>query len=492
MKEYGGLAEAIIRCVGGAENILHVTNCMTRVRLEVSDQNLVDKEKIKAQKGVLGLLIDAQVQVIVGPAVAQKTATKISEILSETGKGVSNGTIGSDAQESKSNKELAKEIAAKNKQMIKSKQKESKMKTLLKTVSNIFIPLSPAFIGSGLIASIRSVVSACITNGILTESALLTQCTTMLKVIQAGVLSYLVIYVGVLAAKQFKTDLGLGGAVGATVLLTGVSAENPIMNIFTGEALKSGQGGVIGVIIAVWIMSKIHKKLNEIMPESISLVVTSFLTLVSSGLVSILVIMPIAGLVSDGILIIVTKLLEIGGVVAGFILAGIWLPMVMMGLHHFMTPIHIELINQTGVTVLLPILAMAGAGQVGAALAIWAKCRKNKPLIGIVKGGLPAGILGIGEPLIYGVTLPLGKPFITACLGAGAGGAFVASFGNIGATSQAVSGILMIPLIADNRGLIYAAGILIAYAVGFVITYFFGIPESAQKEAHDLEDLEVV
>ena len=88
MKEYGGLAEAIIRCVGGAENILHVTNCMTRVRLEVSDQNLVDKEKIKAQKGVLGLLIDAQVQVIVGPAVAQKTATKISEILSETGKGV--------------------------------------------------------------------------------------------------------------------------------------------------------------------------------------------------------------------------------------------------------------------------------------------------------------------------------------------------------------------------------------------------------------------
>ncbi len=67
-------------------------------------------------------------------------------------------------------------------------------------------------------------------------------------------------------------------------------------------------------------------------------------------------------------------------------------------------------------TVLLPILAQAGAGQVGAALAIWLKCRKNKPLVGIVKGGLPSGILGIGEPLIYGVTLPLGKPFLTACL----------------------------------------------------------------------------
>lgn len=221
------------------------------------------------------------------------------------------------------------------------------------------------------------------------------------------------------------------------------------------------------------------------------MVVTSFLTLVCSGLVSILLVMPIAGLVSDGILIIVTKLLEIGGVVAGFILAGIWLPMVMLGLHHFMTPIHIELINQTGVTVLLPILAMSGAGQVGAAFAIWARCRKNKSLIGIVKGGLPAGILGIGEPLIYGVTLPLGKPFITACLGAGTAGAFLASIGNIGATSQAVSGILMIPLIADNKGLIYAAAILIAYAAGFVFTYLFGIPESAKKETHNLEDLNV-
>lgn len=479
MKDYGSLAEAIIRLSGGAENILHVTNCMTRVRLEVADQGKVDQAGIKALKGVLGLLMDAQVQVIVGPSVASKVAGEVKQLLAGGG------------ETGKSNKELAKEIAARNKQVVKSKQKETKGKLLLKTVSNIFIPLSPAFIGSGLIASIRSIISACLTNGILTQSALLTQCTTILKVIQAGVLSYLVIYVGVNAAREFKTDLGLGGAVGATVLLTGVSADAPIFNIFTGEALKSGQGGVIGVIVAVWIMSKIHKKLNDVMPESISLVVTSFLTLVCSGLVSILVIMPVAGLVSDGILIVVTKLLEVGGVFAGFILAGIWLPMVMMGLHHFMTPIHIELINQTGVTVLLPILAMAGAGQVGAALALWVKCRKNGPLTGIIKGGLPAGILGIGEPLIYGVTLPLGKPFITACLGAGVGGAFIASFGNIGATSQAVSGILMIPLIADNRGYIYAGGVLLAYAAGFLFTYLFGVPKSAEREAHDLEDLEV-
>ena len=135
--------------------------------------------------------------------------------------------------------------------------------------------------------------------------------------------------------------------------------------------------------------------------------------------------------------------------------------------------------------------AQAGAGQVGAALAIWLKCRKNKPLVGIVKGGLPSGILGIGEPLIYGVTLPLGKPFLTACLGAGVGGAFIASFGNVGATSQAVSGILMLPVIADQKWFIYAGGLLLSYAAGFVLTYFFGVPKEAEQPAETLEELEM-
>ena len=81
MKEYGGLAKAIICYAGGPENILHVTNCMTRVRLEVADQNLVEKEKLKALKGVLGIFIDAQVQIIVGPGAAQNTAAKVNELL---------------------------------------------------------------------------------------------------------------------------------------------------------------------------------------------------------------------------------------------------------------------------------------------------------------------------------------------------------------------------------------------------------------------------
>lgn len=486
MKEHSQLAQQIIDLSGGKENITLITNCMTRVRLEVKDMDLVNTEKIKGLKGVFGVYVDAQVQVVVGPGTAKKVADEALAIWGGASRQTSQPT-----ETYQADKEKAKEIAAKNKQAIKRKQKVSKVQLALKTISNVFIPLSAALIASGLLAGLQSLLVTLVDSGTIADSVTIQQFINLLRVMKNGVLSYLVIHVGVNAAREFKTDLGLGGALGATVLLSGMTAEAPLVNLFTGEALKSGQGGVIGVVAAVWILSKIHKKVSQIMPSALDLVLTGFISFTLSGLITIFVIMPVAGLVSDAILVGVTQLLEIGGVVAGFILAGIWLPMVMLGVHHFMTPIHIELINQTGMTTLLPILAQAGAGQVGAAFAIWLKCRKNKPLTAIVKGGLPSGILGIGEPLIYGVTLPLGKPFITACLGAGVGGAFVAAFNGVGATSQALSGVLMLTVIADQKWYIYGAGLLVSYLFGFIFTYLFGVPKSAEREAETLEELEI-
>ena len=195
--------------------------------------------------------------------------------------------------------------------------------------------------------------------------------------------------------------------------------------------------------------------------------------------------MPIAGVISNSLVGGINWVLEVGGAFSGFILGLFFLPMVMFGLHQILTPIHIEMINKTGATPLLPILAMAGAGQVGAALALWIRCRKNKELTNLIKGALPVGFLGIGEPLIYGVTLPLGRPFITACIGGGIGGAVVGWLGNIGAIAIGPSGIALIPLINNGHWLGYVAGLLAAYIGGFIATYFFGVPKEATlpKEA---------
>ncbi|APZ49487.1 hypothetical protein BW721_07255 [Jeotgalibaca sp. PTS2502] len=141
------------------------------------------------------------------------------------------------------------------------------------------------------------------------------------------------------------------------------------------------------------------------------------------GLLTIFIIMPVAGVISSSLVGSITWILNVGGAFAGFVLGALFLPMVMFGLHQILTPIHIEMIASSGKTLLLPILAMAGAGQVGAAIALWIRCRKNKQLTNMIKGSLPVGILGIGEPLIYAVSLPLGRPFITACIGGGIGGA---------------------------------------------------------------------
>lgn len=139
---------------------------------------------------------------------------------------------------------------------------------------------------------------------------------------------------------------------------------------------------------------------------------------------------------------------------------------------------------------------MAGAGQVGAALALWVRCKNNKELTEMIKGALPVGVLGIGEPLIYGVTLPLGRPFITACIGGGIGGAVIGMIGNVGAIAIGPSGAALIPLISDGKWLGYVLGLLAAYVGGFLATFFFGIPkeqlanEATSSDMKTLEDIE--
>src|SRR5699024_1000235 len=142
--------------------------------------------------------------------------------------------------------------------------------------------------------------------------------------------------------------------------------------------LAPGQGGVIGVVLAVWILALVERNLRKVVPNSVDIIVTPTISLLVVGLLTIFIIMPVAGAVSTSLIGAINWVLEIGGAFAGFVLGATFLPLVMFGLHQILTPIHIEMINSLGQTNLLPILAMAGAGQVGAALALWAKARRNE------------------------------------------------------------------------------------------------------------------
>lgn len=472
------LAERIIAAVGGMDNIDSVMNCMTRVRIKVLDENKVDDQELRHIDGVMGVIHDERIQVVVGPGTVNKVANHMAELSGvKLGDPIPHHHNDSEKMDYKS---YAADKAKANKEAHKEKQKNGKLNKVLKSIANIFIPLIPAFIGAGLIGGIAAVLSNLMVAGYI-SGAWITQLITVFNVIKDGMLAYLAIFTGINAAKEFGATPGLGGVIGGTTLLTGIAGKNILMNVFTGEPLQPGQGGIIGVIFAVWILSIVEKRLHKIVPNAIDIIVTPTIALLIVGLLTIFIFMPLAGFVSDSLVSVVNGIISIGGVFSGFIIGASFLPLVMLGLHHIFTPIHIEMINQSGATYLLPIAAMAGAGQVGAALALWVRCKRNTTLRNTLKGALPVGFLGIGEPLIYGVTLPLGRPFLTACIGGGIGGAVIGGIGHIGAKAIGPSGVSLLPLISDNMYLGYIAGLLAAYAGGFVCTYLFGTTKAMRQ-----------
>lgn len=467
------IAREVYEQVGGTQNVSKLVHCMTRVRMTIIDESKVNFDGLKAIQGVMGIVKDETLQVVIGPGTVNKVAQEMVNMV-----GVRLGE-----RFPSSGEQSIDELMAKTKADAKEKyNKPSKFKAILNTISKIFVPLIPAFVGAGLIGGLASVLGNLVTSGTLDAGTWL-QFITVLKIIQAGIFSYLALYVGMNAAQEFGATPALGGVIGAVSLLTGMNPEAPLKNVFNGSALASGQGGIIGVIFAVWLLSIIEKQLRKVIPDSIDIIVTPTLALLVIGFAEIFVIMPIAGVISSSLVGAINMVLQVGGGFSGFILGALFLPMVMFGLHQVLTPIHLEMIAKTGSTQLLPILAMAGAGQVGAAIALWIKLRKDKEFVERVKGALPVGILGIGEPLIYGITLPLGRPFVTACIGGGIGGAIIGTLGHVGSIAIGPSGVALLPLIANGRWWIYLLGLLGAYIGGFIATYLFGIPKDAKAKA---------
>lgn len=470
------IAHAIFENIGGVNNVETINHCMTRVRMTIRNDASVNIDALKKIPGVLGVVDDSQLQVIIGPGKVNKVADAMAAIAGvKLGEQIPTDFDGKAAVNAK---------AAEMKAATKAKQKHSKMKDILKDISDIFVPMIPAFVGAGLLAGIAAIISNLLTAHTISGQIWVT-ITLVLNIIKSGLFTYLVVFTGVNAAQVFGANPTMGGIIGAVTMLTGMDPKAPLSNLFTGQALTAGQGGIIGVIFAVWLLALLEKWMHKVIPDSLDIIIVPMVCLLIIGVVEIFIIMPIAGWVSDSLIGIINWVLDVGGPFSGFVLGALFLPMVMLGLHQILTPIHIQMIEKTGSTPLLPILAMAGGGQVGAALALWVRLRKDKELCEMIKGALPVGLLGVGEPLIYGVTLPLGKPFITACIGGGIGGAVIGGIGHIGAIAVGPSGLPLIPLIANGRWWGYVLGLIAAYIGGFVFTYFFGIPKDrleAQKK----------
>ncbi|GAM15819.1 PTS transporter subunit EIIC [Mesobacillus selenatarsenatis] len=455
MRNEERLAREILEQLGGAGNIADVASCMTRLRVKPTDYSKVDIAGIKKIDGVLGVVEEETLQIILGPGIVTKVANEVSEITGKTASLVD-----------ESDPDPFEGLAGRTKDDL-NKKNATPFKLFLRRIASIFIPLIPAIVASGLIAGITNVI---IRSGADPESTFI----QFLNLIGWGIFSYLGVFVGINTAREFGGSPALGGAAGILIINPGLAN----ITLF-GEALVPGRGGLIGVMLAAVFIAMLEKRIRKFVPSSLDIIITPTLSLLITGIATLFVLQPVGGLISDLITKGLLGLLDVGGILAGLVLAGTFLPLVVTGLHQGLTPVHMELINTIGDDPLLPILAMGGAGQVGAAFAIYFKT-KNEKLKKVIKGGLPVGMLGIGEPLIFGVTLPLGRPFITACLGAAVGGAFQAFF-KIATIAIGVSGIPLAFLVHTNQILIYLLGLLIAYVFGFIFTWTFGFKEEMAK-----------
>lgn len=462
---YEALARGIVEGVGGRENIASAINCMTRVRLTLRDDAAVRADALRALDGVLAVSHSREkyVEVVVGPGKSRRCVEALR-------------AMGIPAFEQARPAESASVPTG----------ERNALQRVLYTFGQIFSPLIPGIIAAGLCAGAAAMIAQLFPD--YADHRALTVIYNLLSGVNGAFMTYLTAWTGYRATETFGGSPILGGMLGMFTTLGNVDAISAALGLYDqtqplNALLRAGRGGVLAAVLGVFIMCRLEAAISKRMPDALDVVFTPLLTLLIGLIPHVFVVMPALGLLSTGICRVVGAVALSGSpavrMAAGFLGAALFLPMVAAGMHHGLIALYTVQLETFGYVTLYPALAMAGAGQVGAALAIARKARRvgNRRLCRVINGALPAAVLGVGEPLIYGVTLPLGRPFLTAGLGAGFGGAFVMLM-QVASTTWGPSGVLGAfvmtegPLGAAASIGCYLIGLLISCAAGCLLTWF--------------------
>ncbi len=469
------LARDIIAAVGGAGNIRTTTHCMTRLRMTLSSDDNADIAALRKLPGVSGAIHNGgQLQVVIGPGkVAQVTEAVQAALASTPAMQPAAPSASAPPAPNFSAQEVAKDVKA----SLKAKQ-SSAVQKFLSTFATIFTPLIPGFLAAGLLLGLATVLEQLHLTGSIGPLIL------YMKVFSKGLFTFLGIMVGYNAAAAFGGS-GVNGAIlGSLFLLDyGEKAAGvlkaPMTDFFSLSI--DPRGGLVGILIAAIIGAKIEKQVRKRITPNLDIFLTSLITLLIAGALTYVAIMPIGVWLFHGMSWLFLHLNS--NPFGAAVLAGLFLLAVVFGVHQGFVPVYMSLVQTAGMNTLFPILSMAGAGQVGASLALYARAKQGSVIRQQIKGAIIPGFLGIGEPLIYGVTLPRMKPFITACCGGAVGGFVTGLIAWLGFpvglnTVFGPSGLVALPLMTSHSGvfmgmLVYLVGVLSAYLSGFIFTYLF-------------------
>ena len=455
---YRKCAEEIFANLGGKDNIVSAAHCATRLRLVIADNSKVNSKALEDVEGVKGMFeSNGQLQLIIGTGTVNKV---YDEFLAVTGL-----TAASKAE--------VKEAAA------------SRMpwwKKILKTPGDVFVPILPAIVASGLMMGIVEAIPKFI------PAFGSSDWFSFLDLVANTAFVCLPVLDAISAARVFGGNIFLGGVIGFLMIhpslinawSVGGMESIPVWKLFFFNVQQVGyQGHVIPVILAVLLMSTVEKWLHKKVPEVIDLFVTPLCTVLVTAFITFTIIGPIFSVLENWVLAGAKWLAS--SLVGSAIMGAIYPWTVVMGLHHMYNVIEAGMISSTGLNTWMPIASAANFAQFGACLAVFfiAKNQKTKSV------ALPASLsasLGITEPAIFGINFRFMKPFIAGMIG-GAVGSLAGAIFKLGAPVYGVTGIPAIP--AVNNVPLYLLQLLISGGVAFLLTFVLWKEDKPEEKKAD-------
>ena len=474
--DYRKNAQDILDHVGGSKNIASAAHCATRLRLVIADNKKVSKEALENVDGVKGVFeASGQLQIILGTGTVNKVFAEFIDIAGITA----------------SSKAEAKEAAA---------EKQNWFMRAIKLLGDIFVPIIPAIVASGFLMGIMNSLDFMNSNGFLhinTHSSIYVFANLFSNIAY----TFLQILIAFSAAKAFGANQYLGAVIGMimihpslqnayTVATEGVQQTQSVFFGLFKIDMVGYQGHVIPVIIAVWILAVIEKKLHKIVPEVLDLFVTPLVSVFVTGYLTLSIVGPIFVWAENAILGAIQWMLTLPLGIGSLIMGGLYAPTVVTGIHQMYTAIDIGQLAKYGVTYWLPLASAANVAQGAAALAVGIKS-KDKKIKSLALPSSLSAFMGITEPAIFGVNLRFFKPFIAGCIGGGCG-ALYASLVHLGAKGTGVTGIFGI-LLCLNQPLQYLIEMVIAVGVAFVISFLIykdAEPKAATADAAETAAVE--
>lgn len=451
--KYQDTAQAILTAVGGEKNINRATHCITRLRLELKDENKVSDDRVKSIPGVIGIMKkNGQYQIILGNDVGNyyKEFTKLGKFESDTISTAKKGTI---------------------------------LEKIIEYIAGSMTPIIPAMLGGGMLKVLVIVLPML---GILKSDS---QTILFLTFFGDAPYYFMPIFLAYSASKKLNVTPTLAMSVAGILLhpnfVQMVGTGNPL-SLFGAPVTPANYGSsVIPVLIMVWLMNYIEKFFNKITPAVTKSFLQPTLVLLVSGFVALVLVGPLGVIVGEGLSNLVGQMYGVAGWLTLAVLGAIMPFIVMTGMHWAFAPIFLAASVATPDVLILPAMLGANLAQGAASMAVALKSKNSNTKQIAFAAGFSALLAGITEPALYGVTLKYKKPLYAAMIGGGLAGLFVGLTG-VKAYLFAVPSLIALPQFIYSGQPSNIINALIAAVISilttFVLAYMFGIDEETSVD----------